>query len=67
MIFFPQIDHYRFYDPLLQYFPGESKDQSGWVSIILFLIYILLPKSFVFIVHVFAFVVYCSSILLQGI
>lgn len=30
-------------------------------------LFILLPKSFVFIVHVFAFVVYCSSILLQGI
>lgn len=30
-------------------------------------LFILLPKSFVFIVHVLAFVVYCSSILLQGI
>lgn len=30
-------------------------------------LFILLQKSFVFIVHVFAFVVYCSSILLQRI
>lgn len=30
-------------------------------------LFILLPKSIVFIVHLFAFVVYCSRILLQGI
>lgn len=46
---------------------NQKINKAGFQLSYSFSLVILLPKSFVFIVHVFAFVVYCSSILLQGI